>query len=97
MDALLSKKFLDSIGVSLDESTYRALEQHSQESLQARIIEAVIDLLDEQQLEDLQALRLSGQFEMETWLQANVPDLNYIIEDEIAILLGDIAESSDKL
>jgi hypothetical protein len=97
MDALLSKKFLDSIGVSLDELTYHALEQHSQESLQSRILEAIIELLDEQQLEELQAMRLSNQSDVETWLKVNVPDLNLVIEDEIAILLGDIAESSDKL
>lgn len=97
MDELLSKDFLRSIGVSLDDATYTALSQHSEETLNARVIESIIELLDENQLEELQKLQGASGNELSEWLVDNVPELSGIIEDEIAILLGDIAESSERL
>lgn len=97
MDVLLSKQFLQDIGVSLDEQAYRALSQHYEETLNERVITEVVDGLDEVQLEHLQALKDAELNILRDWLVANVPDLSQIIEDEVAILLGELAENSDKL
>ena len=97
MNELFSKDFLTSIGVHLDDRTRVALVEHSEQTLNARIIDAIVELLDERQLEELQSLRSTSQDETLIWLQRNVPELQAVIEDEINILLGDIAESSEAL
>ena len=97
MNELFSKEFLASIGVNLDDETYAALAQYSEDMLNARVVESVVELLDEEQLEQLQAMRGSSPDQIAAWLTRNVPELPAVIEDEINILLGDIAESSTDL
>jgi hypothetical protein len=97
MDGLLNKKFLEDIGVTLDDQTYAALSQHYEETLNDRVISEIVDELDERQLEELNNLKGGSTDILQQWLQENVPQLDEIIEDEIAILLGEIAENSDIL
>lgn len=97
MDGLLSKRFLASIGVTLDEQTYQALSEHYEETLNTRIIEAITEELDERQLEELSRLKTADQQLLDTWLATNVPQLDTIIEGEVAILMGDIAEGADNI
>lgn len=97
MDGLLNKKFLDDIGVTLDDQTYAALSQHYEETLNDRVINEIVDELDERQLEELSSLKGGSTGILQQWLQENVPQLDEIIEDEIAILFGEIAENSDAL
>jgi hypothetical protein len=97
MDGLLNKKFLEDIGVTLDDQTYAALSQHYEETLNDRVISEIVDELDERQLEELNNLKGGSTDILQQWLQETVPQLDEIIEDEIAILLGEIAENSDIL
>lgn len=97
MDGLLNKKFLEDIGVTLDDQTYAALSQHYEETLNDRVISEIVDELDERQLGELNNLKDGRTDILQQWLQENVPQLDEIIEDEIAILFGEIAENSDAL
>lgn len=97
MDGLLSRKFLDDIGVKLDEQTYQALSEHYEETLNERVISEIVDELNEGQLKELEALKAADEGLLQEWLAVNVPQLNEIIEDEITVLLGELAESSDQL
>lgn len=97
MDALLSKKFLESINVMLDEPTYKALSEHYETTLSDRVMTEIIDELDEVHLQELSRLKGGDSTVLQGWLLRNVPQLNEIIEDEIAILLGEIAENSEQL
>ncbi len=97
MDELLSRDFLESIGVVLDEPTYQALSQHYEKTLNERVIDEIVDGLDDKQVEQLSVLRGGDSTLLQQWLVENVPKLDEIIEDEIAILLGDIAENSHAL
>ena len=97
MDELLSRQFLASIGVVLDEQTYQALSEHYEDTLNDRIIESVIGELDERQLEGLRRLKGANTSALQKWLTVNVPSLDEIIETEVAILMGDIAESADSI
>lgn len=97
MGGLLNKKFLEDIGVTLDDQTYAALSQHYEETLNDRVISEIVDELDERQLGELNNLKDGSTDILQNWLQENVPQLDEIIEDEIAILLGEIAENSDAL
>lgn len=94
---VLTKQFLQSLDIELDDQTFEAFDEHFEATLQQRVIDAIIDTLDEQQLEQLAALRDQDESAMQAWLQANVPDLSYIVQDEIDILLGDVAEDSDEI
>lgn len=97
MDELLSKQFLKDIGLSLDDQTYGALSEHYEQTLSDRVISEIVNELNEAQLLELQSLKNTEPGVLQNWLVVNVPQLSEIIEDEIAILLGEIAESSDKL
>lgn len=94
---MLSQNFLQSLGVTLDEKTLAALSEHFETTLEGRVVDAIVENLDEQQLEQLAALRGQGDDTMQTWLQANVPELPEIIQEEVDILLGDLAENSDQI
>ena len=96
MTPLLSKQFLADIGVDVDEQTYQALSQHYEDTLDDRILRAVVTELDEEQLQSVVSMRDQPE-QLSTWLVENVSDLGEIIEDEVAILLGDMAESADQL
>jgi len=93
----LTKEFLESIGITLDDTTYQAFAEHFDETLNQRIIESIVDSLDDEQLARFATLRDSGDDELWQWLQTNVPELGDIIQDEIDILLGDLAESADDI
>ena len=97
MNGLLNKQFLQDIGVTLDDQTYETLSQHYEETLNERVIIEIVDDLDEKQLEELHTLTNQDAGVFNQWLAANVRKLDEIIEDEIAILLGEITESSDKI
>lgn len=97
MDGLLSKQFLDSIGVELDDQTYQELSNHYEDTLNSRIIDEITDDLDESQLQELASLRDASDQLMQTWLVANVAQLDKIVEGEVSILMGDLAEDADRL
>ncbi len=97
MHGLLNKKFLEGIGVELDEQTLNALSEHYERTLNERVMAEIVDGLDEDQLEKLHSLESGEADLLSAWLVTNVPQLDEIIEDEVAILLGEIAENSDQL
>lgn len=93
----INKEFLDSIGIDLDEEHYQAFAEHFDETLENRVITSMTDVLDDQQLESLAAMQNQDDTVIQAWLQANVPNLTEIIQDEVDILLGELAENSDKI
>ena len=97
MNGLLNKQFLQDIGVTLDNQTYETLSEHYEETLNERVIIEIVYELDEKQLEELHSLTSQDGSILNQWLAANIPKLDEIIEDEIAILLGEITESSQKI
>lgn len=97
MDSLLSKEFLQSIGVTLDEQTYHSLSTHYKETLNKRIIDTIMEDLDESQLKELANLKYANDGLLQDWLVGNVPLINKIIETEVAILFGDLAWGADSI
>ena len=95
MNALLSKELLKTIGIELDNATFDALSDHYESTLDSRITESIVDLLDENQLNEFQTLKGADRGEVAQWIAANVPELQAVIEDEVAILLGELAEQGD--
>lgn len=97
MNGLLSREFLKSIGIDLDETTYVSLSQHYEQTLHRRVIESIVELLDESQTQKLTELQRDAPQSIPEWLVNELPELDEVIEDEIAILLGEIAESVDSV
>lgn len=95
--ALLTQPFLASIGVNLDVSTTESFNQHFEDTLSERVISEIVDTLEPNKIEDMLAIQDAGDEKLQSWLQQNVPDLTEIIEQEVTILIGEIAESSDQI
>lgn len=95
--AILTQTFLRSLNINLDDQTFHAFDEHFETTLENRVIESILDELNEQQLEELSKLREQADEQLQTWLQSNIPNLSEIIQDEVDILLGDIVQDSEKL
>ena len=96
MASLLNKQLLDDIGITLSDEDNARLSEHFETTLDERVAQEIVIELDDTQLTQLTELRNGPEAELGAWLQANVPDLKEIIEDETAILLGELAENSEK-
>ena len=95
--AILTQTFLRSLNINLDDQTFHAFDEHFETTLENRVIESILDELNEQQLDELSKLREQADEQLQTWLQSNIPNLSEIIQDEVDILLGDIVQDSEKL
>lgn len=97
MPALLNKDFLSRIGVEIDDITYDLLSDHYEHTLNERVMGEIVNYLDEAQLTELDRIKNADDETVRNWLTIHVPELDEIIEDEVAILLGEIADSADQL
>lgn len=96
-DALLSRQFLRDIGVAIDDQAYEALAEHYADTLHERVIAEITNELDERAVIELSSLKDSSPEQIQRWLQVNVPQLDEIVQDEIAILLGEMAEGAEEI
>jgi len=94
--AILTKSILEDIGIVLNESDYESLAEHFDTTLQERIFNEIAKELTDEQSEELAGLKNSPDDQIALWLTTNVPatTLKEIVDDEVAILLGELAESS---
>lgn len=94
---ILTKTILDSIGITLSDQDYASLAEHFETTLNERVTDEIALELTMEQAQELATLQQADDETVLAWLQANVPDLNEIVSDEVDILLGEIADSSDQL
>lgn len=94
---LLTRQFLQSIGITLNDADYQVLAQHFETTLHNRVIDELVDELTSEQAAELTRLQTSDDEILRQWLVTNVPDLPEIVSDEVDILLGEMAEHSDSL
>lgn len=97
MKPQIDKAFLQSIGVNVDDETYDQLIIHFGETLEARIVDEVVGSLSDEQVNDFAELSKNPGADLNEWVHANVPDLQHIAQDEVDILLGELAENADKV
>lgn len=89
---------LRSIGITLEGGELTALLEHINEKIETAIGEEVIEELDDEQLKEMAQLEeTSTDEELAAWIAQHVPVYKEIVEDNIAIVLGDLAESSDQI
>ncbi len=95
--SVITHQFIQELGLELDEATFNSLAEHADETLHDRIINEVVEELTPEQAEELASLANGDDETLQQWLVANVEDLQEIVADEVDILMGEIAESSDQI
>lgn len=96
MTLLITRDVLTQAGINLDGKDIDALLTHLNQTLEERVGTEITASLSDEQLNELLDLQEKGDDEaVADWLQANVEELDQIAQDEIDILLGELAENSD--
>ncbi len=94
---LLTRTLLEDLGIHLSDVDYESLADHFDTTLNERVIDEIVAGLTPEQAQELANLQQADDTAVLQWLQANVTDLADIVSDEIDILLGELAESSEAL
>lgn len=96
---IVTKAQLNSIGISLPDDQMQALIQHVEETINERISEEVVESLSDDQLKELVELQTGNVSaeEIDAWIRKHVPEYDQIIEDNVAIVLGELVENSDAI
>jgi hypothetical protein len=96
MQEFITKESLLSLGIDLDGQDVDSLLDHLNDTLQERVGTELTESLNDEQLKTLVELQdKATDEEVGNWLEANVPEFEQIVKDEIDILLGELAENSD--
>lgn len=94
--ALITEELLKEFGVELGGKDVPALLAHLNDTLHERVGAEVTESLDDNQLKELLDVQEKGSDEdVANWVEANVPEIKEITQDEIDILLGELAENTD--
>lgn len=83
------------LGIDLGDKTPQFLKD-MEEQLNERIGAALLELLDDEEAKAFIALSEAGDDEAtQKWLIEHVPDYKDVVQDEVDILLGEIASSNE--
>lgn len=97
--SIITKDHLEAVGITpTSEQETEALLAHLNTTLEERIGAEITTGLDDVKLAELVAVQSEvDDAKLADWMRANVPELQEIVEDEIDILLGEIADNADSL
>ena len=94
----ITEEMLNELGIDLEGQDKIAFLAHINEKLEEEIGAEITESLDDEQLKELLELQDSGDEEaVEKWLEEHVPELPEIVQDNTAILLGELAKNADDL
>lgn len=96
---IVTKAQLNSIGINLPEDQMQALVQHVEDTINSQIGEEIVESLDDDQLKELVQMQDNDvpAEEIDAWIRERVPEYDEIIEDNVAIVLGELADNSDAI
>lgn len=98
MNPIITRDMLEQAGISLDGKDVDALVDHLNQTLEERVGAEITASLNDEELKALLAVQETGSDEqLLDWMQANVPELDQVVQDEVDIILGELAENSDGL
>lgn len=96
MEDYITKDSLAALGIVLNEHDADSLIAHLNDLVESRIGNEVVESLDEKQLEELVKLQETASDEViGAWIAEHVPDYEQIIQDNIDIAVGELAENAD--
>lgn len=89
---------LRDFGITIDEATIDTLLQHLNDTIEERIGAEIIEALDDAQLTELLAIQEKGNDdELGEWIAAHVPEYEQIVQDNIDITVGELAENTSQI
>lgn len=96
---IVTKAQLNSIGINLPEDQMQALIQHVEDTINSQIGEEIVESLDDDQLKELVQMQDNDApaEEIDAWIRERIPEYDEIIEDNVAIVLGELANNSDAI
>ncbi len=98
MDQYITEETIQAFGITLAAQDKDSLLEHLNETLQERVGTEIAAMLDDTKLQELLDLQESASADqVGTWLTQNVPELQQIVEDEIDILMGELADNTDSI
>ncbi len=94
---LVTRQLMNDLGVAISDDELASLSEHIESTLDTRVTDEIVAELSNDEVRELNDLADAADEVRMEWLRAHVPELREIIEDETAILLGELAEHSDRL
>lgn len=86
---------LRDFGITVDDTTVDALLQHLNDTIEERIGAEIVEALDDDQLKELLAIQDTGDDnQLGEWIAAHVPEYEQIVQDNIDITVGELAENA---
>ncbi|CAN5401032.1 hypothetical protein BH10PAT4_BH10PAT4_4240 [soil metagenome] len=93
MEPVITPQLIAATGVTISEDQSQAFLEYINAVLEERIGQAIVENLNDNELEELADLQEARKDEqVQVWLETNVPDLDEIVNDEIDIILGEAAQ-----
>ena len=94
----VTKQMLADFGVTVDEAAVESLLSHINDTIEERIGAEITEALSDEQLKELLALQDKGDDEeIGEWIAQHVPKYAEIVEDNIAITIGELARQTDDI
>ena len=96
MQDYITKDSLLALGINLGDEDVDSLITHLNETVEERIGTEITEYLDDSQLEELVKLQESASDdEVGAWIAKTVPEFEQIVQDNIDIVIGELASSAD--
>lgn len=97
MEDYITKDTLLALGIDLSDQDIDSLLAHLNDTVEERIGAEITESLSDAQLKELLALQESTDDDdkIGEWIATHVPDYEQIVQDNIDITLGELAENAD--
>jgi uncharacterized protein DUF5663 len=96
MQQFITKDSLLTLGINLEGQDVDSLLAHLNDTLEERVGAEITESLDDTQLKTLVEMQeKASDEEIGEWLKQNVPEFQQVVQDEIDIVLGELAASTD--
>ena len=92
MTQYITQQDLDAASIIVAEDEVEAYLAQANQTLAERIGAEITDSLTDEEIDEMVGVQEAGDTAaLQAWLIANVPELGEIVQDEVDILLGELA------
>jgi hypothetical protein len=96
MNPIITRETLEQAGIDLSNQDVDALLDHLNQELEERVGGEITASLNDEQLKELLDIQEhASEEQLVEWMTTNVPELDQITQDEIDIIVGELAENAD--
>lgn len=94
----ITEATLNEMGIILDAEKMTSLLGHLDDELNERVGTALLEELSSEQIDEYNKLsETSDDDQIGEWLSLKIPEYKQIVQDEIDIMLGSVAEKAEEL